>query len=364
MRQVEKKATEWSDWDGASSPSFDSIQRNLGVSAVIEAWGGGTFDSRRDRLIVTGGGHNGYGGNEVYAFELGTLRWTRITDPTPFPVRCGWINDDGTPVSRHTYGGLSYIEATDDLFMSGGAPDCELGGAGAKGTWLLDLRQLEQQAEYAPSVWNLGNGENEPPTNAEDDAVYDPVSGRVFYQYGPSPSGWSSYDSNSDSWTNHSQTGVNPGMTAIIPGIRRFIVQFGAGLVDGYYRWGGLGSSKFELTRVATTGAKEMELASNPGAAYDWQSDRIVAWSGGSNVYALDVDTDTWELHPPADTNLVDPGPQDAIGGTYGRFAYSKSFNVFIVVDSVDENVFLYRLAPGEGSGPTIVPKPPILGEN
>src|SRR6185436_13027501 len=40
---------------------------------VIAAWSGGTFDTRRDRLLVWGGGHADYGGNEIYAFEIATL---------------------------------------------------------------------------------------------------------------------------------------------------------------------------------------------------------------------------------------------------------------------------------------------------
>ncbi len=33
--------------------------------AIITAWNSGAYDSRRQRLLVTGGGHNDYGGNEI-----------------------------------------------------------------------------------------------------------------------------------------------------------------------------------------------------------------------------------------------------------------------------------------------------------
>ena len=39
----------------------------------------------------------------------------------------------------------------------------------------------------------------------------------------------------------------------------------------------------------------------------------------------------------------MDPGPQTTLG-TYGRWRYVPSKNVFIVVTSVDKNVFVYRL--------------------
>jgi len=49
----------------------------------MTAWSGGAFDTTRDRLVVWGGGHADYPGNELYVFDLGTLRWQRLTDPSP-----------------------------------------------------------------------------------------------------------------------------------------------------------------------------------------------------------------------------------------------------------------------------------------
>src|SRR4051812_11442717 len=45
--------------------------------AVIDAWGGGGYDSVGDRLFVWGGGHGDYAGNEVYVFDVETLAWSR-----------------------------------------------------------------------------------------------------------------------------------------------------------------------------------------------------------------------------------------------------------------------------------------------
>src|SRR5262245_12768815 len=38
--------------------------------SVTTAWSGGVFDTTRNRLIVWGGGHNDYYGNEIYAVNL------------------------------------------------------------------------------------------------------------------------------------------------------------------------------------------------------------------------------------------------------------------------------------------------------
>src|SRR5436190_2252829 len=51
---------------------------------LVEAWNGGTVDTNRSRLLVWGGGHSDYWGNEMYAVDLATLSIKRIVDPSPF----------------------------------------------------------------------------------------------------------------------------------------------------------------------------------------------------------------------------------------------------------------------------------------
>ncbi|MEK6578900.1 MAG: hypothetical protein AABZ55_06710, partial [Bdellovibrionota bacterium] len=49
---------------------YPNIQGVEGCSAVTADWSSGVFDTARNRLIVWGGGHNGYLGNEIYALNL------------------------------------------------------------------------------------------------------------------------------------------------------------------------------------------------------------------------------------------------------------------------------------------------------
>jgi hypothetical protein len=360
LRDVEKKPHEWPDWNGNSSASYDSYQRNAGVAGVIAKWSGGTFDTRRDRLLIFGGGHNGYGGNEIYAFSLQTLSWERLSDPTAFPNRGGSTNPDGTPISRHTYGGLAYVEQLDQLFALGGAPDSESGGCGTPGTWFFDLQARENDGVYSLSHWVRRSSNGEPVTRCEDDAIYVPQHSRVLYQHGTNPNGVAAYNVLSNSWSQVSSDGKIIGTTPVLIENRGIIVQFGDNRVNGYVRWGNLGGN-LSRSVVGTTGPDNMERAFNPGAAYDSASDLVIAWSGGTTVYGLDVDQNQWQSFAPASGNAVDPGPVNAEGGTFGRFAYSETLNVFVTVDHVDENVFLYRLAPGSGSPIDPAPEPPTL---
>src|SRR5262245_42471120 len=52
------------------------------VSKMIDAWSGGALDPQRGWLLVWGGGHSDYAGNELYAFDVNTLAWNRLTNPS------------------------------------------------------------------------------------------------------------------------------------------------------------------------------------------------------------------------------------------------------------------------------------------
>jgi hypothetical protein len=108
-----------------------------GPSSIMIAWSGGAYDTKRDRLIVWGGGHNDYGGNEIYTFDINSLKWSRVWGPSPdIPdgvdgpdMLCGIETyDDGNPRSRHTYEGLEYIPTTDKFWSQGGSLYCGGGG--------------------------------------------------------------------------------------------------------------------------------------------------------------------------------------------------------------------------------------------
>src|SRR5689334_18077993 len=56
---------------------------NTGCQNVSAAWNSGVLDTRRNRMIIWGGGHTDYSGNEIYAVNLnGTPNAQRLTDPT------------------------------------------------------------------------------------------------------------------------------------------------------------------------------------------------------------------------------------------------------------------------------------------
>lgn len=100
----------------------------LGPRAVMATWGGGAYDTKRNVLIVTGGGHRDYGGNEVYEFSLATQKWIRATEPRATTQQGHGrylITDSEAPISSHTYDGIVYLPNIDRMFKYGGALDTE-----------------------------------------------------------------------------------------------------------------------------------------------------------------------------------------------------------------------------------------------
>ncbi|MFN4116634.1 MAG: InlB B-repeat-containing protein, partial [Inhella sp.] len=49
-------------------------------SSVVKAWSGGAYDERRDRLIVYGGGHSDSYYNNLFSFDLASMRWERLNE--------------------------------------------------------------------------------------------------------------------------------------------------------------------------------------------------------------------------------------------------------------------------------------------
>jgi hypothetical protein len=67
---------------------------------------------------------------------------------------------------------------------------------------------------------------------------------------------------------------------------------------------------------------------------------------GSGAPYALDLDTREWTLG-----GEVGAPVSAASGGTFGRWRYVAAYNVFILVNSVDENVHFYKHTFGCGPG-------------
>jgi hypothetical protein len=183
----------------ANCPDIQSIQGSSGCSAVVRAYSSGAILKEDGSMIIMGGGHQDYGGNELYRgalnSALNSMTMARLqiqgfdyppttpvcensaavpTSALPAdPTACTAGNtantaDNGThrnarPAARHTFGGFSISDAKSVsnpkacttaeiqgsvLFMYGGIP-FGFTGNGSRDRWMMPLDP--QDPEYG--VW-------------------------------------------------------------------------------------------------------------------------------------------------------------------------------------------------------------------
>lgn len=333
-------------WVEVPNTHLNSVAPSGWSANVIAPWGGAAFDTQRSRLIVWGGGHNDYYGNELYTYEVANERWVRLTDPTSNYATCSDNNGDGTPNSRHTYNGLAYIAHADRFFGIGGALACPNGGCGANKTWTYD---------FAGSRWhNMSPSGTIPGTCCGDVCAYDPATGKVYFgdsgawACGSSKYGLYTYDFDNNRWTKLTSDMFIGGMA--IDTKRHILLSMGrtSGYSDVYVTGFDLNLATPVRQTWTTTGADAFVTSSVTSVEYDPVADKYVAWRGGA-VYVLDPDTKAWTSNNPGG------GPPSNVygvtNGVYGRFRYVPSVNAFIAVVGININVYFYKLTPGMGTG-------------
>ena len=312
----------------ASTKQFPWLGGSSGIAGIIACWAGGAFDTQRDQLYIgPGGGHNGYNGNEVYAFSLATMSWRRLTDP--YPVVSGESTDPKlSPSAIHTYDGVEYIPPPYDRYVV-------VGGWGSPDTYALDPDHPEHW-EVHPEHRTQRTGDI-CAWDARNQLLWldTPINGGTLSQWDPLRHQWTLRGRDTMDHMDYHTTGDIDSRHALFAAVGN----------NRVYLWQ-LGGIPAAVTggKVATTGDTAILERPSPGFCYDPLLDAFVAWGGGPEVYTLDAAARSWTKHAPAASNTVLPGPPDQ-WGTFGRFRYVPSHNVFILCNSVRQNVFFYRLS-------------------
>jgi hypothetical protein len=327
----------------AADHGFPQVGGTSGCAAITFAWNSSVFDTSRNRLIVWGGGHNDYYGNEMYAVNLATQTVERLNAPgLPTATSCQEAIANGTqPNSRHTYDGIEYIPGLDKMFVFGGSLACSSGNFG-RDTWLFS---------FATMQW-----ERKTPTGPLPRAIpgtlsaYDPVSG-LMYVY--DDLNFFSYDLTANKFTQltTSQQPVGYHLNAVIDPVRRKFLMIGWDNLQGGGRVWSIDlnpGSNYQRQAITTTGGASLIGNIYPGVEYDPVTDRIVAWGEDSPnvVYSLNLDTREWT------STTFTGGPTPAGNGTFGRWRYSPASNVFVLANRVDDNVVIMRLGTGTAQRP------------
>ena len=352
-----------------------TTEYNFNCNQIIP-WSGGAADDAHQRLIVWGGGHSDYAGNEVSVLNLsGTPSWERFTSPT-MPVPFVWdgknweglkpyyvrLHDGGqyqpgaSPSSRHTYNSLQYVPYQNKLYSFGGG--VANGGSFSQETWTLDM---------ATATWTMVG----PPFSlapAYPTTAYNPSNGHIVMH----DKNWSllDFDPHTDKWrTLTTVYHIDDGTTAAIDPVNNLFLVVGSG---GTYP----SVPKYRPVQVFSLSAPykmqawnaECDLTyRNGGLAWDSALGLMVGYPGGGNqVYLLNTGPkdmvtpfgtvashkclDVAISTKPSPVKGVDfpPDPEgtgrDGNLGIYGRFAYFPSLDIFVLVNERGRDAWILRL--------------------
>ncbi len=336
-----------------------------GQLAVMDDWAGGAYDTSRDRLMVWGGGHWGYAGNEVYAFSITTGQWTRLTDPsTVIELGVGYY-PDGKPASTHSYDQLEYLPSLDSFVTFG------LGGYGfsslpnppdySNETVALNLATNQWSTAFnsATNLWQSALAPKPDQANEKEYGQFSAMDGdgNVWVHTNEGGARLHKYIVSTNTWTTYKggATYYGEANAAIDTKRNRMIAigMSGGGYANNLFArvWdlNNPDSPSTELTGVSVSFA-----VSGPGLVYDPIGDRFLLWNGGTTVHTLNAaDLKTWGTVPLYSGNTVTPTAPNS-RGTYGRFRYVPSKQAVIVVNSTTENVYLFKLRNGSVPQPTV----------
>ena len=111
-----------------TSPDLEPLNNGATAppSKIILAWSGFAWDSNRGDIVLYGGGHANYPGNDVYRWRSSTMQWQRASLPSEiyFDPVSGYQAIDGVdsaPSSAHTYDNNLFLPIADRFLTWGGA---------------------------------------------------------------------------------------------------------------------------------------------------------------------------------------------------------------------------------------------------
>lgn len=348
------------------SPSGSAVFE--GCHGIIPGWSGGVLRTGSDgslhQLIITGGGHTSYGGNELYRVDLDAnpVTFTRVNDPTvPGVGNCANfatmgaisglppLNPNGNcsenpnavaPNSRHTYGGLAYARTTDELVLYAG-------NTASNGDFYNDVWAYKFSTNAWRRVdtqWNWGGGNLSGCWNAGCIADFDPQTGRVYF-----------FDAQDLYWWNPSTNaaGLSAGgdggvtinasiytMGAIDPVHRVFVIQDEN--TQKIYNIN-LDSGAVHDVTNSLSNCSQLFNSSYPGVTFDTSKSLLTFYSGtGSTVV---------EYNPGSQScnTITNPGGSAPFAngidnGLYGRFRYVPGLNVYVLVNFYNSSAFVLKL--------------------
>jgi hypothetical protein len=332
-------AGSWSRLTGTNHMS--DVFAAAGAHAIVTAWGGGGYGA--GAMWIWGGGHVDYGGNEIYKFDLATVTWSRVTNPSPYVNNCGvaitdsCVTTDGTPTAKHSYDGVAYIPSTGKLFLGGAYPYYNAMGNPAASKKVL----------YDPLTGSWPAAPSNAFTGSVMGTAYDGASGLLLVSDG---NYLAAFDPVGNQFTHLSGSNwaFGEGALALDPDDHLALYVGGSAA----YSWDLSGvnlnaasgaipeNQKYPTTMKGGSAAFYPTTASNMGLDYDPAAKLFVGWGGDGDVWTLDPKTKEWSKVSTSGAAPTNASPN----GIYGRWWYLPEYDAFMGFNDPSGDPWLFKL--------------------
>lgn len=333
--------------------------------SIMYAWSGGAFATTlgsRGSLLIHGGGHSDYQGNEIYAFDVATGLWSKLYSPGS---SCTLSTSFGgspanSPCASHTYDTLEFSPVTNEFIKVGSTSD----GPSVTGT------NRVRAYNVLTGAWRLLGQVSGQSASPDDDFE----------------SSFTAWDSNRNLVWWHGGWRANGGsnLAKINPVTNAITTYSGIQSIDQYAQMAYDPSRQILVIIEAahdelhvidvTTGTpviytnRTMSGPALPQAAgfdYDPIADKFVVYDGGTTIYTITPPA-TWASNKSASWTMANasatgasPGAS-AENGTFGRFRYAPALCAFVVTNSTTGGVYAYQTATGGCGGAPSDPAPAV----
>jgi hypothetical protein len=355
-----------------------------GCSAVVNAWSGGVLRTGTNQLVLWGGGHSDYGGNEIYTvnFTNNLATFQRIFGPTlPGVGACpstdhiaslpatGCVAGGVAPNSRHTYNGLAYIPAHSDasgtnheeMLIIGGSV-ASGGGSGDNEIWVYDFSAGTWTLLATNPMSTTDNLSNAIAWDPTDKVVYMMVNNLVGV-FNPSSTTATTASGSlaGHAWrTIGSTAGYLCQSMAIDQASHTMVFMHGGGgngcAGSGSFLVDVISLANGTSTRYSNpSGCPAQNLSDTVGMAFDTSLNKLVFHNSDqdASIYIWDTvaHTCTQETYGGSPPTGVVTGGAGVHGGNLGRFRYVPGKDYYVYVGDAKHAPFILCRQPG-GCGP------------
>lgn len=358
--------------DPALNPNYPNSapwHATSGQASVIFDWNGGAFATRygtHGALLTYGGGHSGYYGSEVYAFDMATRLWRRVTDPYTGGINFPYANaeyPDGSAIPPHTFDYVDYHPASNSFVVLRGVMDGRT-STNDSDKFIVHMLDLDT-GKWRRSNWNNGMG-----MDGGGTSCYDQIRD-VYWIHGPwSSNSFSKFDPNTVNGDGSYGTFTNYGAPSQDLDI---MAEADCDPVNDLYV-----ATEFRTTQkvyaidLKNPAAGRVTLNESgdiptkyQGGGWAWSQARqaFIFYAQGAGVYEFKLVSGSWSTGTWRWTNLtsgsntVVPQTMKEANGVHSRFriAHYGNDEVGVVVNREDGPVYAFRIpTSGGGTSPPV----------